>query len=185
MAYAPPSIGPAGLIIPSYNDILAYLLAQFRQIYGQNVYLGNDSADYQNISVYALKMSDTMKAIQLVYGNRGPLTGIGAALDGLVKLNGIARKPATYSTCEVTLTGTPGAIIAGGIVQDQNGIFWDLPAGVTIGGGGSVTVTATCESIGAIQATPGQLSIISTPTAGWTSVTNAGYAVLPDSESGL
>lgn len=175
--YAPPSIGPAGLTIPSYNDIRDYLLAQFRQIWGQDVYLGNDSAEYQQISVFALKISDTMKAIQLVYNNRSPATGIGAALDGLVKLNGIARKPATYSTCQVTLTGTPGTVITDGIVEDQNGIFWDLPASVTIGGGGTVTVTATCETIGAIQANPGQLSIISTPTAGWTSVTNAGYAV--------
>lgn len=47
MAYVAPYIDPnAGLVIPSYADILADLIAQFQGIYGNTVYLGVDSADY-------------------------------------------------------------------------------------------------------------------------------------------
>ena len=111
MSYSAPQVTAAGLSIPSYNDILNYLLDNFRQIYGQTVYLQPDSPDYQFISVMALALSDAVQAAQLSYNNRSPNFAIGAALDSLVKLNGISRKLATQSTCQVTLTGTPGAII--------------------------------------------------------------------------
>jgi len=178
MSYSAPQVTAAGLSIPSYNDILNYLLDNFRQIYGQTVYLQPDSPDYQFISVMALALSDAEQAAQLSYNNRSPNFAIGAALDSLVKLNGISRKLATQSTCQVTLTGTPGAIILNGICVDVNGNKWDLPASVTIGGGGTVTITATCEISGAVNALIGQINGIFTPQAGWTSVNNSTAAVL-------
>lgn len=178
MAYAAPTITATGLIIPTYQDILQDLIDNFKNIYGQNVYLGVDSADYQMLSVFALKMSDTVQLLQLIYNNRAPVSAIGAALDSIVKLNGIARKAPTYSTVVLTLTGTAGTIILGGVVQDTNGNRWDLPNSVTIGVGGTVNATATCETAGAISADAGTVTAIVTPTAGWASVTNAAQAVV-------
>jgi len=43
---------------------------------------------------------------------------------------------------------------------------------VSIPASGSVTVTATCSTIGAVTVGIGTLTIINTPTLGWTSVTN-------------
>ena len=176
MSYFAPYIDATGLHIPQYTDILNDLIADAQSIFGQDIYLGNDSADYQLLSVFALKISDTMQALVEIYNNRGPLTAVGSALDSIIKLNGLTRKAASYSTCEVSLTGTSGTVITNGVVQDISGYKWDLPASVTIGGGGTVSVTATCETLGAITAMIGDLSIISTPTAGWISVTNAGAA---------
>ncbi len=178
MAYAPPSLTSAGLTIPSYADIQNYLITQFMNVYGQNVYLGPDSADYQWISIVALAISDALQAAQLCYNARSPVTAVGSDLDAIIKLNGIARKAASFSNCAVTLTGTPNALILNGVVQDDNGFLWNLPANVTIGAGGTVTVTATCQTAGAVTAQVGQLHIIATPTAGWTSVTNAGLPVV-------
>src|SRR5215469_14139251 len=185
MAYVPPSITSSGLNIPTYTDIIGYLVDQTTQIYGTGDYLTPDSADYQALSVFALMMSDAMQALQLVYFNRGPVTAIGAGLDGIVKLNGIARKPATYSQCNVVVTGTSGTVITNGSVRDLNGFVWDLPSTVTIPVAGSITVNTICETIGAINATPNSLTIRNTPTAGWTAVTNpnpaiAGLPVEPD-----
>lgn len=178
MPYSPPSVTAAGLSIPSYTDILNLLLGAFSSGFGGNVYLGTDSPDYQFISVIALSLSDAMQGIQLAYINRSPNFAIGAALDALVTLNGISRKVASASTCQVTLTGTPGAVITNGICTDVNGVKWDLPASVTIGGGGTVVTTATCEIDGAINALIGQITIIFTSQFGWTSVTNASAAIL-------
>lgn len=178
MAYAAPTIGAQGLTVPSYSDILSDLLAQYQTIYGYNVYLGVDSPDYQWISVVAAKMADVMSAVQLAYNARSPLTAIGAALDGIVKLNRIARKVASYSTCAVILSGTPGAVVVNGVCKDSNGYLWSLPAaGVTIGAGGTVTVTATCQTAGNIGADPATLTGIATPAAGWVAVTNSVTAV--------
>lgn len=178
MAYTAPEITSSGLTIPSYNDILEELINDAKIIYGQDIYLGNDSQDYQFLSIYASKTYDVMQMLQMIYNNRGPGTAIGSALDGVVKLNGISRKAKTYSTCEVTLTGTEYTQINNGVVQDITGYLWSLPASITLGAGGSSTVTATCQSEGPISVNAGDINIIVTPTYGWTAVTNSGGAIL-------
>lgn len=46
-----------GLHIPTYQDILTDMIEEMKKIYGQDIYLGNDSADYQFLSILALKIS--------------------------------------------------------------------------------------------------------------------------------
>ena len=127
MSYAPPTVGPAGLFIPSYNDILEDNLAEYLKIYGANQYVGNDSAVYQLISIFSLKISDCCEALQYVYNQSSPLTAVGAGLDRLVKLNGIARLAYTYSTAALLISGTLGTVIPNGVAQDINGNQWLLP----------------------------------------------------------
>jgi uncharacterized phage protein gp47/JayE len=171
--YNPPSIGSAGLTLPIYTDILADNIAQFKKIFGANQYVGTDSAIYQLIAIFSLKMSDCCEALQYVYNQSSPFTAVGAGLDRIVKLNGIARIPYTYSVATVTLIGTQGTVITNGICQDTNGYQWLLRSPVTIPSGSSIDVTATCATPGAITAEAGAISIIATPIGGWASVTNA------------
>jgi len=178
MAYFPPYIDQSGLHIPTYQDIVDSLIAGAKNIFGQDIYLEPDSQDYQFISIFALKAYDVMQALQAAYNSRSPGTAMGAALASLVKLNGIKPKPATYSTCVVTLTGTPGTVINNGVVQDKSGYKWNLPPSVTIGPGGTSDATATCQIPGPIVANPGDINKIVTPTYGWTAVSNAGYATV-------
>lgn len=177
MAYFAPYVDAAGLHIPTYIDIRDDLIAQFRQIYGDDLYLEDDSQDYQMISAFALKTYDTMQLLQIVWNNHSPKTAVGTALSSLVKLNGIARKAASYSTCVLTLTGTPGTVIAAGTVKDDSGNIWDLPSNTTLTGE-TTDVTAQCETLGAVEATIGTITKINTPQAGWTAVTNAVAAVV-------
>ncbi len=183
MSYFAPTITNAGLSIPTYQDLLAQMIEDMKNIFGQDLYLGNDSADYQLMAVTALKLYDTMQALQLDYNSRSPIAATGAALDAVAKLNGIKRKAAQFSSCSCTLTGTPGTVINNGIVQDIGGNKWDLPATVTIGSGGTVTVSAQCEAPGAITALSGDITTISTPTSGWISVTNTAAAVGQNAET--
>jgi uncharacterized phage protein gp47/JayE len=177
LAYTAPTITAAGLTIPLYSDVLADLIELAKSIYGDDIYLGTDSLDYQFISIFALKLTDAYNTAQLIYSNRSPATAIGSALDAIVKINGLERKSASYSTCQVTLTGIYGTTITGGIVADVAGNSWSLPTPITIPIGSTLTVSATCQTLGAITATVGQISTISTPTQGWTSVTNLVPAV--------
>ena len=179
MAYFAPYIDASGLHIPTYQDIMDYLEEQVRLIFGNDIYLGDDAQDYQLLSVFAAKLYDVMQLAELNYNNRSPATASGAALDTLVAINGIQRQPATASTATVTLTGTAGAVISGGAVQQvSTGYLWSLPASVTIGDDGTAEALATCQQLGPTVAVPGDLSIIATPTAGWVSVTNAAAADL-------
>jgi uncharacterized phage protein gp47/JayE len=179
MPYFTPYVDNSGLHIPTYQDIIDTLLDNFRSIYGQDCYLDEDSADYQYMAVIALKISDCLQAIQLAYNSRSPSTAIGAALDAIVKMNGIRRLAASYSTCVVKLTGSRRITITNGVVQDENGYKWDLPTPVTLVAAGSplgsvyqASVTVTCQELGAITALPETITTIVTPTSGWTGVTN-------------
>lgn len=178
MGYFSPYIDDSGLHMPTYQDILDDIIAQMKNIYGQDIYLGNDSADYQFISILALKISDSYQAVQYAYNSRSPETAMGAALDSVVKLNGIKRKEAGYSTCQVVISGNPFTEIRNGSVKDAAGNVWDLPSSVVIGSDGRVTTTVTCEAAGAVSALPGDITKINTPTYGWTSVENKASAAV-------
>ncbi|TGE35868.1 hypothetical protein E4K67_22380 [Desulfosporosinus fructosivorans] len=177
MAYFAPYIDATGLHCPTYQDIMEEQIQQARAIYGQDIYLGTDSQDYQYISTFALKMSDTLQAIKLVYDSRGPGTAIGSGLDILVKLNGIKRNGSGYSVATETLSGTPGTVINNGVVQDKQNYYWNLPPSVVIGTAGTVDAQVTCQTAGPIAANAGDIDAIATPTYGWSLATNALAAV--------
>lgn len=176
MPYFAPYIDDAGYHMPTYQDIRDELVSQAKQIFGQDIYLDNDSQDYQMISVFANMIYDAFLAGQVAYNSRGPATAVGTGLDVVVGINGIKRMKQTASTATVILGGTPGTVITKGIASDQNGYKWNLLSPVTIGSSGTVSTVATCQTLGPIQAPPNTITIIETPTLGWTSITNPNAA---------
>lgn len=175
MAYEKPYIDAAGLHIPGYVDIRDDLVARAKQIFGEDIYLDPsdpDAQDYELISIFSDKIYDVCQLAQLVYNNRGPTTAIGGGLDGVVKQNGIRRKPKTHSICQVVIRGDPGTKIVGGIVGDKENHLWDVGS-VVIPEGGEIEVTATCRDDGPVYADAGGISRIITQTRGWLSVHNA------------
>lgn len=178
MAYFAPFIDASGFHMPSYSDIRDQLISDARSIFGSDIYLGIDSQDYQWISSISNMIFDSFLTAQAAYNSRGPSTAIGTGLDINVKLNGIKRKPETYSTCTVLLSGTPGTTIANGIAGDINGIEWALSTSVTLDDTGKAIALATCRVPGPIEAIPGTINKIVTPTYGWTAITNDGATTI-------
>lgn len=172
------TVTASGISAPDYQTILSTITEYFQQIYGTDAYLEPDSKDGQMVALVALAVHDANNTAIQVYNSFSPSSGMTDALTRNVKINGIARKAATNSTVDVTLTGTAGTTITNGSVKDANGIIWNLPASVTIDVGGSVTVTATCATSGAVAAVAGSITKINTPTRGWTAVSNASAATV-------
>ncbi len=166
----------AGISAPSFSDVLSYLQDKYQSIYGSDVYLGNDSQDGQWIAVIAQCISDCNAAAIAVYNNQSPATAQGAGLSSNVKINGISRNAASYSTVDIVIVGQAGTQINNGVVSDINNISWSLPALVTIPTSGTITETATCQTIGAVNALPNTVNVIATPTLGWQSANNASAA---------
>ena len=161
---------------PDYPTALAYLQDAYRAIYGADVYLEADSQDGQFLAVLAQMGSDVLAYAVSTYNNMSPSTASGAGLSRVVKINGIRRQVATYSTVDLLLVGQVGAVIVNGQAQDTLGQLWNLPNTVTIPTGGSITVTATANDIGDLSAPAGTVTKIATPTLGWQTVTNAAAA---------
>jgi baseplate J-like protein len=173
MAYFKPYVDASGFHYPTYDDIKQELVSEMKRIYGQDLYLENDSQDYQMISAFALKIYDTYQAIELDYNNRSVKTAIGTALDTLVKNSGITRKKASHSTVKLTVTGEPGTGIIGGLAKDPAGNTWALnDYYLIIPPSGSIQVGATCTKLGDITTNVNTITKIVNPTKGWISVTN-------------
>ncbi len=176
MSYFKPYIDEKGIHIPRYTDIVEDLVENAKSIFGSDVYLENDSQDYEIISAQASKIYDAMELLQNIYENRSPKTAIGSALDSIIKINGMKRKVKTKSTCDILITGIPKTQIVYGIAEDIQGIKWDLPEKVMIPESGSIKVTATCQEFDHTAAA-NEICKIGTPTAGWESVINEQDAI--------
>lgn len=177
MAYTAPYIDEFGMHVPTYNDILKDLLDSMKQIFGTDIYLDEDSMDYQQISIFAKKIYDTNSLALLVYNNRTANTSVGVGLDNLCALVGIKRKSATKSICQLTITGDAGTVITNGKASDGT-YNWILPEEVTIPSNGMIIVQAECETGGYITAAPNTINNIATPLYGWLGVTNQ-YSATP------
>ncbi|PRH17233.1 baseplate J/gp47 family protein [Burkholderia multivorans] len=167
-----PTIDANGITAPTYAYVLAYLQDQYRSIYGADTYLEPDSQDGQLLGVFAKAISDVNSVAIAIYRSFSPATAQDDALSSNVKINGIARKAASYSSADLVLVGQAGATITNGAAKDANGVQWLLPATVTIPPSGTITVTATCATIGDVSARAGTINQIATPALGWQSVTN-------------
>lgn len=171
-----PTIDATGIHAPTYADVLDYLKAQYSSIYGADSYLEADSQDGQLLAVFALAINDANSAAVAIYNSFSPATAQGAALASNVKINGIAKKSASFSAADLLIVGQAGTTITNGIAKDANSNLWALPATVIIPPSGSITVTATCKSLGAVEAAAGTINQIGTPTLGWQTVSNPAIA---------
>ncbi|WP_174543284.1 baseplate J/gp47 family protein [Paraburkholderia monticola] len=130
--------------------------------------------EYQFLSAgIATPINDLNSAIIAAYNAYSPATAQNANLSSAVKINGLERNVPTNSTVDQIIVGVVGTTITNGVTQDANGNKWSLPALITIPPSGTITVTATCQAAGAIQAGIGTVNQIATPTFGWQTVTNA------------
>lgn len=181
-------ITAAGIVRPTFENVLGYVQTAYRGIYGQDVYLGADCQDGQFMALLANAIHDANGETVAAYNAYSPATARGNGLSSVVKINGIRRKSATYSTVDLLIVGQVGSIISDGAVRDADGLRWDLPETVTIPRTGQILVTATCSVLGAIAAPVGTITTIATPTLGWQSVSNPSAATpgLPvESDSAL
>ena len=167
-----------GIQAPSYAEILEYFQEKAKSIFGQDVNLDADTQDGQLLAIFAMAISDVNAQAIAAYNQFNPNTAVGVGLDSAVKTNGIERQTATNSTVDLVLIGQAGTVINNGVATDDSSNNWLLPSQVVIPVSGEITVTATAEDVGAIEAPPNTITQIGTPTRGWQSVNNPTQAVV-------
>jgi len=171
------TINPNGITSPSYNDILQSMIAQKQSIFGSDISLQPGDQDYQDLAIRALAIFDSNQATIAAYNSFMPTFAQGVSLSVLVKINGLQRLIAGPSIVVLTVAGVVGTQIINGVAQDINGNLWNLPVLVIIPLSGSINVTASCQTFGAIGASANTINQIFNPQLGWQSVNNALGAV--------
>lgn len=102
----------------------------------------------------------------------------GAYIDKAAAAYGITRKPGTPASVDVAFTGTANAVVpAGTMCVTADGLGFLTDEELTLGEGGSGTVSATSDDVGAVYNVPAQ-AIVTTQesVAGVSGVTNAAAA---------
>jgi uncharacterized phage protein gp47/JayE len=172
------AVGPNGQT--GLSGWLSFYETAYTANYGSTVNLDPDSPDGQWLATLAEVVNGFELVTLQVYLGRSPAGAIGAGLARLVQLNGITKKSAQFSTAPITLSGTPGTVIAAGkLISSQSDPTippFAIAAPYTIGGGGTVTGNAICTAAGPVNVAAGDLTVIQTPVTGWTSVTNTSPA---------
>lgn len=172
------TVSENGITAPSYDEILDYFQSQARSIFGNDLNLDADTQDGQLIAIFAAALHDVNSQAIATYNAYNPKTATGIALDNAVAMNGLKRQEATASQVDLRLIGQAGTVITNGAAIDSFENRWLLPAEVVIPVSGEITVTATAEELGDIEAAANSITRIGTPTLGWQSVTNPNAATV-------
>lgn len=179
MSYSAPYLDEGGIHLPSYTDRLNDLIVGYKRIFGDDVYIAEDTMDYQLLSLVAKCWDDLNSLILDSYNARNPNFASASALDLLLPLNGIIRHEATSSYVELALTGAPGVVLEAGMqAMDGDNHIWEIGSPVVFDSQGKATAVAICTETGPIPAAIGAITVINTPRLGWLDVTNESEAVL-------
>ncbi len=182
-------IDATGYHFADYPTILEWLKNKYRAIYGADSYLEPDSQDGQWIATQAKYLYDVSALGASIYNSFSPASAQGAGLARNVKINGLEKRAATFSTADLVVVGQSGTVLgtvdSPAVAIDTLEQKWELPVGTIIPGGGTITVTATSQLAGAVNAAINTINKIFTPTRGWQTVNNptaatAGVAVESD-----
>jgi len=177
-------LGLNGFTPKTLDEIQEDIFARMRSKWGDGIDTTANSNFGMLGGIIAEIASELWDVAQAVYAAAYPSSATGMSLREVSEITGTQAKEATKSAVTLTATGTPGTLIAQGRVFSVAGSghrFVSL-ADATIGGGGTVSIEAEAEETGAIPANAGTLTVIETPVAGLSSVTNPLDAVLGTSE---
>lgn len=140
-----------------------------------------ESPDGQAIAVWVELLANLDENVLAAYRSVDPQTAIGQQLDRIARISGLDRQIATFSTATVEFSGVNGTVIPQGteVRNSDTDTIWTTDQAATISSG-TATVQVTCEESGPEPAGVGDLSVIATPVAGISGVTNPNAASLGD-----
>jgi uncharacterized phage protein gp47/JayE len=158
-----------------YADFISEMQEQAKTLFGTDVNLSDDSPMGQWIKLQSFAHAEANELTEKVWLSSHIDTAEGVALDYQVKKYGITRYPSQAATGSITLTLNNGQTIAGGAltVSTTNGIkFTNSVGGTAVGTSLTLPIVAVLDG-GQGNVPANTLTVISTPIAGVTAVTNA------------
>lgn len=145
-----PSLTPQGFVFQTFEEIFNSLAQGYRDIYGSDIDLSQNTPDGQRIGIHAKAVHDAQTALLALYNGWDVDLAQGVQLDRLSAFCGITRRPPTKSSWDVNVTALSTAnLYAGYTIKDEAGQEWErvdaltIPAGVTL-------VTFVSKSLGAV-----------------------------------
>lgn len=150
-------------------------------IYGPDINVEPNSPDGQLINLFAQAAVDLEELAAQIYNSFDPDLAVGKVLDLRCAINGVIRRPGTYTQQLVNVTADRAVTIAGldtapdapFTISDNAGNRFFLVSTYSFGGAGTQSLMFRAEKIGTVLTTIGTLTNISTVTLGITGVNNS------------
>ncbi|PHS61059.1 MAG: hypothetical protein COB09_19110 [Thalassobium sp.] len=109
----PDLINADGLQVKTATEILADLTAAYKNIYGNDINVEQNSPDGQNIGIITQMNVDLREILTMINAGFDPDQAVGVVLDQRVTINNITRKGGTYTIQSIDLVITETVTLAG------------------------------------------------------------------------
>jgi uncharacterized phage protein gp47/JayE len=181
------SIGPGGLTIQGFSDIVNELLngadgyPGLLQIYGPGLSLNPNSPDMEMVDIYAQAKLDTLQQLQNIYDSMDPDQATGTVLDQRCAINGVFREQGTYTQQYVSVTTTAALTLPGldlnppasaFTVQDGQGNQYVLVTTYSFLSPGTQTLLFQGVNLGPVTSAPNTITVPVTILPNVTAVNN-------------
>lgn len=172
-----------GLQIASLSEIVDALVLGLQQTYGDDINVNPNTPDGQLINIFAQADIDMLETLLDVYNIFFVDNSYGVNLDQLVALNGISRKPGSFTEVYVEVT-VSGALNLPGLdtttpftVADDSGNQYRLKTTYVFGAAGTASLLFEAALLGQVQVTDNTITNIITTTLGVTGVNNPSFSI--------
>ncbi len=172
-----------GLQVASFSEITRGIITKLQAVFGSDINTDPATPDGQTINIFAQVVEDMLEVLLDVYNIFFPDSCYGVSCDQLFALNGITRKPGSYTRTWVQLViaqalTLPGVDqVAPFTMADDAGNPFQLVATTAFPAAGTYSVLVEAETFGQVLVLPDTINNILTPTAGVTSVNNPAFSV--------
>lgn len=155
-----------GLQIDELTDILAELIAGYREIYGADLQLSQDTPDGQRVGIEAKARHDLQELALLVYNSFDPDLATGKGLRSIAKLAGITPRPGGRTLWELEVETNRKVDLPAGFTVETDGDKWETPQANQLLAPGTHTVTFQSVEWGSVPTSTGATFEILTPVLG-------------------
>lgn len=168
---------PTGFVAPTLQEIKSELEAALRASLGADVDTSAESVLGQLVGLFAQRERTLWELAEATYHARTRAGASYAALTEVARLTGTERRAATKGTVQLNVALSAGTTLPVGSVAavlGQPTNRWVTTHAVNNPGPGVAVlpVYAEAETAGAVRANANTITVIATPVAGWSAVTN-------------
>ncbi|EPN8209724.1 baseplate J/gp47 family protein [Yersinia enterocolitica] len=167
-----------GLEIDTFRDLFQTLSDAYKDIYGQDIDLDQESPDGQRVAIEAQARTDIEASLQWLYSQMDPDFNTGDMQQVIAKLHGLYLRPGSRSQRDLNVaTDRPVFLYSGYKIRDQSNQVWFVRQNVTIPAG-TTTVTFFAQDFGKVTGLIADTFTQLTPELGVLSITSDAVAVV-------
>lgn len=187
------SLTSNGLQVSTNTELVDQLVSDFKEIYGDDISVDQNSPDGQIINIFAQGGTDIRELLVQLYNSFDPDNASGRILDERCAINNIFRKGGTFTTVPITLV-TDRTVTLEGVdnnyndpsatgytIQDNAGNQFVLVNTQTFNAG-THTALFRAKELGAVETSIGTITTPVTIVLGVVSVNNAVAATTGENE---